>query len=161
MAKSYVKFQTPSALQPKILEAVDVARTTGLVRKGTNETTKSVERGEARLVVIAEDVEPEEIVMHLPMLCGEKKIPFAYVPDKHELGKAVGLSVPSAAVAIAKPGNAEALVKEVVAGLPAEAKAVEEKVVKKEEAVKEKEKTEKAKAKKKKGVKEEKEKDAK
>lgn len=123
MVKSYVNFQTPASLKNKILEAVEIARTTGLVRKGTNETTKAVERGDAKLVVIAEDVDPEEIVMHLPMLCAEKRVPYVFTPEKITLGKAAGLSVQTAAVAIVNPGTAETLVKEIVSELPKESDA--------------------------------------
>ncbi len=123
MAKSYVNFQTPAGLKTKILEAVEGAKNTGLVRKGTNEATKAIERGDAKLVVIAEDVDPEEIVMHLPMLCAEKRVPYVFTPEKVPLGKAAGLSVQTAAVAIVKAGTAEALVREIVSELPKEAGA--------------------------------------
>lgn len=111
MAKSYVKFETPKDIVAKVLEAVTVANDSGRVRKGSNETTKAIESGSAQLVVIAEDVEPEEVVMHLPGLCAEKGIAYAYVPAKKELGGACGLPVPCAAVAIDKPGNGAEIVK--------------------------------------------------
>ncbi len=114
MAKSYVRFEMPKELADKILEAVRVARDTGRVRIGTNETTKAVERGKAKLVVIAEDVDPEEIVMHLPILCEEKGIPYAYVPSKKELGSAAGIEVSAAAVAITDLGHAKDLVADIV-----------------------------------------------
>jgi large subunit ribosomal protein L7Ae len=117
MAKAYVKFHTPVELQKKALEAIEAARNSGSVRKGTNEATKSIERGEAKLVVIAEDVDPEEIVMHLPSICEEKKIPYCYVTAKTDLGKAAGLTVGSAAIAIANPGAAEAAVQEIASKL--------------------------------------------
>ncbi len=113
MAKSYVRFEVPEELAKKVLEAVSLAKETGKVRVGTNETTKMVERGLAKLVVIAEDVDPEEIVMHLPILCEEKDIPYVYVPSKKELGNAAGIEVSAASVAIVEPGKAEALVKEI------------------------------------------------
>ncbi|MBI4360779.1 50S ribosomal protein L7ae [Candidatus Micrarchaeota archaeon] len=116
MAKSYVKFDTPQDVRQNALEAVQAGRA-GL-RKGTNETTKAIERGEAKLVVIAEDVDPEEIVMHLPMLCQEKRIPFAYAKDKKSLGEAAGLSVGTAAVAVTKGADDEVKsVSQKVAGL--------------------------------------------
>ncbi|MDN5358176.1 MAG: large subunit ribosomal protein L7Ae [Candidatus Diapherotrites archaeon] len=114
MAKSYVRFEMPKELADKVLEAVRVARDTGRVRIGTNETTKAVERGQAKLVVIAEDVDPEEIVMHLPILCEEKGIPYAYVPSKKELGSAAGIEVSAAAVAIVDLGQAKDLVADIV-----------------------------------------------
>ncbi len=130
--KAYVKYETPSDVKQKALEAIELAKA-GL-RKGTNEVTKAIERAEARLVVIAEDVDPEEIVMHLPMICAEKKIPYVYVTDKASLGKAAGLAVGTSAVAITKPGAGEALLKEIlqkisgmIPGQSDEKKALEEK----------------------------------
>jgi large subunit ribosomal protein L7Ae len=114
MAKSYVKFETPKDVQSKALEAITVAADTGKIRKGANETTKGIESGSATLVVIAEDVDPEEVVMHLPMICGEKNVPYCYVPTKKELGTAAGLPVTCAAIAIEKPGNAAELVKSII-----------------------------------------------
>ncbi len=111
MAKAYVKFETPKDMVAKVLEAITVANDSGRLRKGANETTKGIEAGTAQLVVIAEDVEPEEVVMHLPMICQEKGIAYAYVPTKKELGGAAGLPVPCAAIAIDKPGNAAEMVK--------------------------------------------------
>lgn len=115
MAKPiYVRFEVPKELADKAYEAVEGARDTGKLRKGTNETTKAIERKQAMLVVIAEDVEPAEIVAHLPPLCDEKGIPYIYVPSKRELGAAAGIDVGAAAVTIAEAGGATAAVKEIV-----------------------------------------------
>ncbi len=131
-------------ISDKALEAVRLARQSGTVRKGVNEVTKSAERGLASLVVMAEDVEPQEILMHIPKLCDQKKIIYSYVPTKMDLGKAVGINVPCSAVAIEKSGEAESVIKS-IAGMTT-GKPVEEKSehVKKESAPKEhKEKKEK------------------
>lgn len=90
-----------------VLEIIETARETGKIRKGVNEVTKAVERGIAKLVVVAEDVDPKEIVMHLPPLCDEKKIPFFKVPSKNDLGRAAGLDVSSAAIAVVEAGEAK------------------------------------------------------
>jgi len=76
------KVEAPAELQSRALEAVEVARSTGTVKKGTNESTKTIERGMAKLVVISEDISPAEIVMHLPPLCDEKGIPYLYVKSQ-------------------------------------------------------------------------------
>ncbi|MER3602087.1 MAG: 50S ribosomal protein L7ae [Nitrososphaerota archaeon] len=115
----YVKFETPSALVEGALQAVQRALETGKVKRGTNEVTKAVERGVAKLVLIAEDVDPPEVVAHLPMLCEEKAVPYLYVPSRAELGKASGLEVPAASVAILDPGEAKQLVEQLVASLRA------------------------------------------
>ncbi|MCK4405455.1 MAG: 50S ribosomal protein L7Ae [Hadesarchaea archaeon] len=115
MAKPiYVRFEVPKELADKAYEAVEGARDTGKLRKGTNESTKAIERKQAALVVIAEDIEPAEIVAHLPPLCDEKGIPYIYVPSKRELGAAAGINVGAAAITIAEAGRAAATVKEIV-----------------------------------------------
>lgn len=114
MPKSYVKSETPKDLADKILQLVEGAKNSGKLRRGMNETTKAVERNQAKLVVIAGDVDPEEIVMHLPALCDEKKIPYAFVPSKLELGRAAGLDVPSSAVAIVEAGEGKDSLKEII-----------------------------------------------
>ena len=103
----YVDFDVPADLEDDALEALKVARDTGTVKKGTNETTKSVERGNADLVFVAEDVQPEEIVMHLPELADEKEIPFVFIATQDDVGHAAGLEVGSAAAAIVDAGDAQ------------------------------------------------------
>jgi len=119
MAAGFVKYEVPRELTDKIYEAIQMANTTGKVRKGVNETTKSVERSVSKLVIMAEDVTPEEILMHMPVICDEKKIAFTYVPSKAELGKAAGLEVPTGAVSIDEEGNAKKNVADVVAKISA------------------------------------------
>ena len=111
----YVKFETPAEVANAAYEALQIALRTGKIRKGTNETTKAVERGLAKLVLIAEDVDPPEIVAHLPILCDERKIPYVYVPSKAKLGSAAGIDVSSASACIIDAGEAEDLVNEIIA----------------------------------------------
>ena len=101
----YVKFQTPKEVQDLAYDLVEKARDTGKISKGANEVTKQVERGQAKLVVMAEDINPEEILAHMPILCEEKNIPYAYVPSKDELGTSAGLHISTAAVAVLNPGK--------------------------------------------------------
>mgnify|MGYP001572943664 FL=1 len=82
------------------------AKKTGKIEKGTNEVTKSVELGVAKLVLYAKDVEPKEIVMHLPKLCKEKNIPCFEVDSKQKLGISVGLPVSTASIAVVEAGSA-------------------------------------------------------
>ena len=110
----FVRFQTPKEISEKVYEAVTVAKTTGKIIKGVNETTKAIERGISKLVVMAEDVQPQEILMHIPVICDEKKVPFAYVPSKLDLGKASGIEVPTSSVAIVEEGDAKKLITEIV-----------------------------------------------
>ena len=96
----------------KGLEAVEVARATGKIKKGTNEVTKSIEKGTAKLVVVAKDVSPPEITMHIPLLCKEKGVPCVNVNSKEELGAAAGLEVGTVSVVITKEGEAKTVIKE-------------------------------------------------
>ncbi|MCW4035974.1 MAG: 50S ribosomal protein L7Ae [Candidatus Bathyarchaeota archaeon] len=113
----YVRFEVPKEVAEAAYEALKIAQESGKIRKGTNEATKSIERGRAKLVLIAENVEPPEIVAHLPLLCDERRAPYVYVPEKQRLGQAAGLMVSSAAAAIEEPGEASDLVNEIVAKL--------------------------------------------
>ncbi|MGP3667251.1 MAG: 50S ribosomal protein L7Ae [Candidatus Bathyarchaeota archaeon] len=110
----YVRFEVPKDVAESAYEALRIARETGKIKRGTNETTKSVERGVAKLVLIAEDVEPPEIVAHLPLLCEERKIPYVYVPSKEKLGEAAGIEVKAASATIIEPGEAKDLVEEII-----------------------------------------------
>ncbi|MCI0496766.1 MAG: 50S ribosomal protein L7Ae [Thermoplasmata archaeon] len=110
MSKAYVKFEMPEDLVNTVYEAIEQTRDTGKLHKGTNEVTKIIERGQAVFVVMAADIAPEEVLMHIPYLCEEKNVPYAYVPSKQELGRAAGLSVPTASVAVTKPGKAKTLI---------------------------------------------------
>jgi len=110
----YVKFQAPKEIQDLAYDLVEKARDNGKISKGANEATKQVERGQAKLVVMAEDVTPEEILVHMPILCEEKNIPYSYVPSKDELGSAAGLKVSTAAVAILNLGKDKAGIENIV-----------------------------------------------
>ena len=90
-----------------IYEIIEKARKTGKIEKGTNEVTKAIERGTAKLVVYGADVEPKEIVQHLPILCKEKNIPCVEADKKEKLGISVGLNVSCASACVIELGDAE------------------------------------------------------
>ncbi len=100
----------------KTYQAIESAKASGKIRKGINEVTKIVEKGDAKLVAFASDISPPEIVMHLPLLCKEKGIPCVKVGSKEELGASAGLTVPTSAVAVLNEGDAKTIIKE-IAGL--------------------------------------------
>ncbi|MEA2071867.1 MAG: 50S ribosomal protein L7Ae [Asgard group archaeon] len=103
----YVNVEVPDELKQEALKILEKARDTGKTKKGTNETTKAIERNQAKLVLIANDVQPPEIVAHLPLLCEEKNIPYIVCGSKEEIGKALGLEVASSSAGIVKPGSAK------------------------------------------------------
>lgn len=109
----YIKFETPKEVSEAAYEVLRQASRTGKVRKGTNESTKAIERGLAKLVVIAEDVTPPEVVAHLPILCDERKIPYVFVPSKDQIGPAIGIDVPTAAAAVLDAGEGAQILEQV------------------------------------------------
>ena len=85
------------------------------IRKGMNEVTKSIERVQAKIVVMAEDVSPPEILFHIPLLCEEKGIPYGFLSTKKELGNVARINVSSSAIAIENVGTGnESLLADVV-----------------------------------------------
>lgn len=100
---------------------IEKAKKTGKVDKGTNEVTKAIELGVAKFVAYAKDVEPKEIVAHLPVLCKEKGIPCAEVDSKQKLGIAVGIGVSASAVAVITPGDSEKDIAQLKSGKAAKA----------------------------------------
>ncbi len=88
-------------------EIIEKVKKEGKLEKGTNEVTKAIERGTAKLVVYASNVEPKEIVQHLPVLCKEKGIPCVAVEDKKKLGVAAGLPVSASSLAVIDAGKVD------------------------------------------------------
>ena len=77
------------------------ANSNGRIKKGSNEVTKTAERGTAQFIILAEDVNPPELLAHIPLICAEKGIPFGYVADQEHLAQAAGLHVGVKAASIA------------------------------------------------------------
>ena len=90
-----------------VYEIIEKARKTGKIEKGTNEVTKAIERGTAKLVAFGADVEPKEITQHLPILCKEKNIPCIEADKKEKLGISAGINVGCASIAVIELGEAE------------------------------------------------------
>merc|ERR1712230_232121 len=60
------------------------------VKMGINHVTTLVEEKKAKLVVIAHDVDPIEIIVWLPALCKARGIPYCIIKSKARLGAVVG-----------------------------------------------------------------------
>merc|ERR1712216_228879 len=60
------------------------------VKMGINHVTTLIENKTAKLVVIAHDVDPIEIVVWLPALCKARGVPYCIVKSKARLGAVVG-----------------------------------------------------------------------
>lgn len=79
-------------LAVKILDLVQQAANYKLIKKGANEATKTLNRGQAEFIVMAADTTPSAIIGHLPLVCEDKSVPYVFVPSKVSLGRACGVS---------------------------------------------------------------------
>ena len=104
----HVRFETPGDLADSVYELVQTASKSGAIKKGSNEVTKAAERGNAKFIVLAEDVNPPELLAHIPMICDEKGIPYGYVPSQEFLAKEAGMpkGVKTASLALMDIGKA-------------------------------------------------------
>ncbi|CAB0038597.1 unnamed protein product [Trichogramma brassicae] len=87
-------------LTPKLLNLVQQAMNYKQLRKGANETTKTLNRGISEFIIMAADAVPLEILLHLPLLCEDKNVPYVFVRSKQALGRACGVSRPVVACSI-------------------------------------------------------------
>jgi len=83
------KQATAKAADPK--KTVSTKKPLAVV-SGIQEVTRAIERKRAKLVVIANNVDPIELVLWVPTLCRANKIPYAIVKDKARLGEVVNQS---------------------------------------------------------------------
>merc|ERR1712007_171513 len=60
-----------------------------VIKYGLNHVTTLVENKTAKLVVIAHDVDPLELVCWLPALCRKKEVPYCIIKGKGRLGQLV------------------------------------------------------------------------
>ena len=107
MSAAHVRFETPADLNDQTYEMIKLVRESGRIKKGSNEVTKSAERGHAKMVIMAEDVNPPELLAHIPLICEEKGIPYAYVTSQQYLAAESGLPDGSrtASIAIIEVGS--------------------------------------------------------
>ncbi|KAG7664451.1 SNU13 [[Candida] subhashii] len=89
-----------SALSQQILDVVQQAQNLRQLKKGANEATKTLNRGISEFIIMAADTEPIEILLHLPLLCEDKNVPYVFVPSKAALGRACGVSRPVIAASV-------------------------------------------------------------
>ncbi len=98
----HIAFETPKDVQDSVYELVKlIGNGEGRLKKGSNEVTKAAERGTAQMIVMAENVNPAELLAHIPLICKEKSIPFIYVEDQAYLAEAAGMSSGAKTAAIA------------------------------------------------------------
>eukprot|EP00049_Salpingoeca_infusionum_P017075 m.351687 g.351687 ORF g.351687 m.351687 type:complete len:127 (-) comp16312_c0_seq1:389-769(-) len=88
------------SLTKTILDLVQQASNYRQLKKGANEATKTLNRGISEFIVMAADTEPLEILLHLPLLCEDKNVPYVFVRSKQALGRACGVSRPVIAASV-------------------------------------------------------------
>ena len=92
-------------IQKEIFNTITRCAQLKKIKKGANEATKTLNRGISDLIVIAADVKPLEIVLHLPLLCEDKNVPYVFVESQRLLGRACGVSRPVIAASILNSTN--------------------------------------------------------
>ena len=99
----HIAFETPKDIQEQVYELVKAIGKDGRgkIKKGANEVTKAAERGIASVIVMAENVNPGELLAHVPMICKEKGIPFIYVEDQGYLADSAGMTAGTRTAAVA------------------------------------------------------------
>jgi U4/U6 small nuclear ribonucleoprotein SNU13 len=63
-----------------LLDLIQQATSYKQTKKGANEATKTLNRGISEIIIMAADAEPIEILLHLPLLCEDKNVPYVFVP---------------------------------------------------------------------------------
>lgn len=94
-------------LTTKILNLVQQANNYHLLRRGANEATKTLNRNQSELIIMAADTEPLEILLHLPLLCEDKNVPYVFVRSKQALGRASGVQRSVVACSIVQADNSQ------------------------------------------------------
>merc|ERR1712000_591885 len=100
LMKLLVKYQpeTNDAKKERLEAMAEAAKADGkpqqgkkplFVKYGINHVTALVESKKAKLVVIAHDVDPIELVVWLPALCRKMDVPYCIVKSKARLGMVV------------------------------------------------------------------------
>lgn len=76
-------------LTKTILDLVQQRSDYKQLRKGANKATKTLNRGFAEFIVMA-DAEPLEIICHLLLCCEDKNVPYVFARSKQAWASPVG-----------------------------------------------------------------------
>lgn len=96
LAKKYQP-ENKEAKKARLMEAAQTKKSGGevkskkpqVIKYGLNHVTTLIEQKVAKLVVIAHDVEPLELVCWLPALCRKMDVPYCIIKGKSRLGQLV------------------------------------------------------------------------
>ncbi|KAK9506347.1 hypothetical protein O3M35_008302 [Rhynocoris fuscipes] len=61
-------------------------------KTGLKLVQSAIRKGATGLVILAGDVSPVDVMIHLPAVCEDKEIPYCYVPSKDDIGTAMGVT---------------------------------------------------------------------
>lgn len=64
------------------------------------EVVKALRKGEKGFCILAGDISPIDVITHLPIMCEDRKIPYIYVPSKHDLGAAAQTKRPTSCILV-------------------------------------------------------------
>lgn len=108
--KSYqelIAFMNPIAqplaskkLSKKLYKCVKKASKVKNIRRGVKEVQKFINKGEKGIVVLAGDTLPIDVYCHLPVMCEDRNLPYAYIPSKVDLGSSAGSKRPTCVILI-------------------------------------------------------------
>ncbi|XP_068746148.1 H/ACA ribonucleoprotein complex subunit 2-like protein [Montipora capricornis] len=87
-------------LTKRLYKTVKKASKAKSLRRGVKEVAKALRKEEKGFVVIAGDISPIDVISHIPVACEDKKVPYAYVPSKFDLGAASQTKRPTSIVLV-------------------------------------------------------------
>ncbi|KAF7292473.1 JmjC domain-containing protein [Mycena chlorophos] len=87
-------------LLKKVHKTIKKASKARQVKRGVKEVVKGIRKGEKGLLILAADINPIDIISHLPILSEEAQIPYIFVPSKEELGNASSTKRPTSCVMV-------------------------------------------------------------
>ncbi|KAG9346833.1 hypothetical protein JZ751_007179 [Albula glossodonta] len=90
----------PRKLSKKLYKCVKKAAKVKQIRRGVKEVQKFINKGEKGIVVLAGDTLPIDVYCHLPIMCEDRNLPYAYIPSKVDLGSSAGSKRPTCVIMI-------------------------------------------------------------
>lgn len=84
----------------KLYKVIKKATKSKHLRRGVREVAKAIRKGERGFVVLAGDINPIDVITHLPIYCEENSIPYVYVPEKSILGLSAGSKRPTSCLMV-------------------------------------------------------------
>lgn len=92
-----------------------IARKAGALQRGVKEVNKALRKTPLKtptnadqipgIAIIAGDISPDEVIMHLPIYCEEHNVPYLFVKSRLELGSAAKTKRPTSVVFIQEKGK--------------------------------------------------------